>query len=59
MNTPSPCNKCKHLYVDAMYEDEPDYKPECKATLDNTDEEKPLFGDDNCPSYENWESKTP
>jgi hypothetical protein len=44
MNTPSPCNKCDHLYWDPMYEEDPIYEAECKKGLP--------MGDKNCPGFE-------
>ena len=29
MNTPKPCYFCKHIYVNCMQKDNPDYKAEC------------------------------
>jgi len=30
MNTPEPCDKCEHLYVNYLFEDDPFYLAECK-----------------------------
>jgi hypothetical protein len=29
MNTPEPCSTCGFLYVDCMYQDDPNYGAEC------------------------------
>jgi len=48
MNTPDPCNSCKHCYYDALQKDCPDYDAECwKEVAD-----KQHWGDKNCPYYE-------
>ena len=46
MNTPSPCDRCKHLYVDTFAQDDPSYSAECWKDL-------PL-GNLNCPLFEDW-----
>lgn len=46
MNTPEPCDTCKHLYYDPLYEDDPDCLIECK--LGNE------MGNKDCPDYLNW-----
>jgi hypothetical protein len=34
MNTPKPCDTCKHLYVNVLHEDDPTYGAECWLKLD-------------------------
>ena len=34
MNTPEPCDTCKHLYWDCRCEDDPAYTAECKLELE-------------------------
>jgi hypothetical protein len=34
MNTPEPCDKCKHLYYNALCKDDPFYEAECKFELE-------------------------
>lgn len=47
MNTPSPCDTCKHLYYNVLCEDDPSYMAECKKDL--------LMGDEKCKEYKYWE----
>lgn len=49
MNTPFPCYKCCHLYVDCMQEDNPSYMAECKLGLQ--------MGDSKCDYFSRWEEK--
>jgi len=46
MNTPSPCNKCLHLYYDVMCEDDPSYMAECKLNLP--------IGNERCKKFKEW-----
>jgi hypothetical protein len=49
MNTPKPCDTCKHLYWDCMCEDQEDYVAECKL-----DHYRDLHL---CPDYEHYLGK--
>lgn len=44
MNTPKPCDTCKHLYWDVMTEEDPSSSAECWKDL--------LMGDLECKEYE-------
>ena len=46
MNTPEPCDKCKHLYWDCMREDDPSYEAECKKNL--------KMGNKKCKGYKKY-----
>lgn len=43
MNTPPPCDRCRHLYADCLSEDDPDYEAECFVGG--------VIGDVNCPMF--------
>lgn len=49
MNIPHPCDKCKHLYVDCMSEDDPSGYIECKKEL------APKKG--KCKGFQHYKSK--
>lgn len=44
MNTPKPCDECRHLYCDAMREEDPSYMAECSLGL--------IMGRENCSQFE-------
>jgi hypothetical protein len=46
MNTPHPCDTCKHLYWDVLREDDPSYSCECKIKMHLK------MGDEKCIWYE-------
>ena len=46
MNTPEPCDKCKHLYYDALQKDNPVYLVECKIGRN--------LGDMECEFFVHW-----
>lgn len=46
-NTPSPCDKCQHLYYNPMAKDDAIYEAECSLSL------KP--DKDYCEFFEDWE----
>lgn len=50
MNTPEPCNKCIHLYVNALNKDDPFYMTECKLDLE--------MGVEACEKFSYWKSTT-
>jgi len=49
MNTPKPCDICKHLYYDALSKDDPFYMAECKLNM--------TMGNIDCKHYLNYEEK--
>lgn len=49
MNSPSPCNKCRFLYYDCMYEDDPTYEAECHFEYE--------MGNPDCQKFKQWEGR--
>ena len=50
MNTPNPCSTCGFLYVDCMYQDDPNYAAECIKNL--------KMGNLACSSYKYYKQVT-
>ena len=50
MNTPSPCNKCKYLYYDAMSKNSSQGYVECLKGLTVVERNK-------CLKFKNWDEK--
>lgn len=49
MNTPKPCDVCKKLYTNVMFEDDASYLSECKEGRE--------LGDMNCVGFIHWIEK--
>lgn len=49
MNTPKPCDVCKKLYTNVMFEDDPSYLSECKEGRE--------LGNMNCVGFIHWNEK--
>ncbi len=47
-NTQSPCDKCKYLYYDCMYVDDPNYEADCVFSLE--------IGRQDCPQFRKWDT---
>jgi len=48
MNTPEPCDSCKHLYANAMEKENPAYMAECKKGYE--------MGVKTCLGYRHWKT---
>lgn len=48
-NTPSPCDICKNLYTNCLYEDDETYTSECKKKLE--------MGNKNCKLFKHYNEK--
>lgn len=59
MNTPSPCDKCEHLYYDCMQKDNPSDSAECKLGLSLGNKKCPKFKKDCFSTKENIEFDSP
>ncbi len=44
MSTPEPCYRCRFLYTNCLYEDDPSYEAECTKHH--------ILGNKDCPDYE-------